>query len=360
MSEHDGLLELAQAGKRAGIEGLFHAYSARVYSFARRMTDVQQAQDVTIEAFKAVYRELVTFTTAAGVLLKLFERAFADALHRAKPFSVAEPGWSEVEGEPDEDRIELAVEAVNPRERGIWLLKLEGFADAEIAHVVGLEIRNEEARAASASRVTESLSLAKRQFLATLSMTPAVDALKAEEKADELGIGLSRRPAPAQVWATIERAVRAERIMRDEGRDEAPRRKAMNVPWMMILAIGALALLVGAGVTLRLCDGGPRGMPGKSSSLHLVVGVHEGEAGVWALGPEGAWTAISTERFADDGEFEMVSQFESWRSWYRRKADEAAFDRRKFNETGKMLADWLRGRAGPASTVEFRGVAEAQ
>ena len=241
MAENDGLVELAQAGKRAGFEGLFHAYAARVQGFALRMlADANGAQDVVVAAYKAVFREIVTFTSASGVLVKLYERAYAECLRLAPAVSGGDPEWRDVDPDAvvDDGGLLAAMKGVSPCERGLWLLKLDGLADVEVAFAAGMNVKSPDV----GGQVTSAIGLAKRQFLAGLSTAPSTDAAKASEVADQLGLMLPSRPVPPQVWATIDRTLRAERIVPDEAPE--PRRSGGDTPFPWWI-LGALALAAG-------------------------------------------------------------------------------------------------------------------
>ncbi len=239
MAENDGLVELAQAGKRAGFEGLFHAYGSRVQGFALRMlADAHGAQDVVVAAYTAVFREIVTFTSASGVLVKLYERAFTDCVRRAPSVPGGDPGWREVDPEAvDDGALQTAMRGVGPRERGLWLMKLDGLTDVEVAYAAGFDVRAPDVGA----QVAEGIALAKRQCLAGLSTAPSSDGAKASEMADQLGLMVPTRPVPPQVWATIDRTLRAERIVADEAR-AVKRGGGAAFPWWIV---GALAMAAG-------------------------------------------------------------------------------------------------------------------
>ncbi len=360
MAENDGLLELAQAAKRAGAEGLYRAYSGRLFSFVLRMlNDAHAAQDVTVEAFKTAFREVVTFTSAAGFLLKLYERAYHESYQRAMAIAPGKPEWREVDPEAfvgDEEKLQDALRGVPPKERGLWLLRLEGLTDVETAFAAGYDVKAADVGA----RVKDAIALAKRHFLAALSTEPAMDGAKAAEVADQLGLMFTRKPAPPQTWATLDRTLRAERIVADEAApDEAPKRGGGSggPPWMVIGVVAVVAL-IGLGIGLRACGTRERddvGWRRDAGLVNYVVAVHDNRAGVWSVAGS-TWTWVPVDTFDESEDSTIGDLLLAWSESWRTRHENPAFDPSAFNYRGREVFQWVRMKVGSEGEVRFRPV----
>ena len=146
------LVRVANADRDA-FEVLYHRYVRSIFGLAlRRLRDRGQAEEVTQEAFAAVWRSAESYRpergSAGGWLYTVARNAVLDRLRRnSRAATSAElPEMASPEGGPDEQaeqaytawRVHRALEKLNPNEREvIELAYWSGLSQSEVATVLG-------------------------------------------------------------------------------------------------------------------------------------------------------------------------------------------------------------------------------
>ena len=163
----DALL-LARVAKsdRDAFEVLYHRYVRSIFGLAlRRLRDRAQAEEVTQEAFAAVWRSAESYRpergSAGGWLYTVARNAIVDRLRRNGRIdtSFELPELPSPEGGPDEQaeqsymawRVHRALEALNPNEREvIELAYWSGLSQSEVASLLGQPLGTVKTRTRSA------------------------------------------------------------------------------------------------------------------------------------------------------------------------------------------------------------------
>lgn len=151
---------------RDAFEVLYHRYVRSVFGLAlRRLRDRAQAEEVTQEAFTAVWRSAKSFRpergSAGGWLYTVARNAVLDRLRRnSKVDTTFElPELASPEGGPEEQaeqahtawRIHRALEELNPNEREvIELAYWSGLSQSEVADFLGQPLGTVKTRTRSA------------------------------------------------------------------------------------------------------------------------------------------------------------------------------------------------------------------
>jgi RNA polymerase sigma-70 factor, ECF subfamily len=158
----------AQAGDETSFTILYHSYHRRIYYYLLRMVgNPEDASDLAAETFVKAWRGIPGILDGrrfSAWLYSIATRAALDYLRRQKRGQAL---WGDPDEEPGdehtfsfESRIEeqelvrLALEQVAPKPRACLLLQLEGFSQAEIADLVGLQRKS----------VGTYVSMAREQF----------------------------------------------------------------------------------------------------------------------------------------------------------------------------------------------------
>jgi RNA polymerase sigma-70 factor (ECF subfamily) len=167
------LLRVANADRDA-FEQLYHRYVRSVFGLAlRRLRDRAQAEEVTQEAFTAVWRSAESYRpergSAGGWLYTVARNAILDRMRRnARADTSAElPELASPDGGPDEQaeqaytawRVHRALEELNPNEREvIELAYWSGLSQSEVANFLGQPLGTVKTRTRSAlARLAEAL-----------------------------------------------------------------------------------------------------------------------------------------------------------------------------------------------------------
>ena len=157
----DGPSDAALLARVADADGdafelLYHRYVRSVFGLAlRRLRDRAQAEEVTQEAFTAVWRSAESFRpergSAGGWLYTVARNAILDRLRRnSRADTTAElPELASPEGGPDEQaeeahrawRVHRALEELTPNEREvIELAYWSGLSQSEVAEFLGIPL----------------------------------------------------------------------------------------------------------------------------------------------------------------------------------------------------------------------------
>lgn len=143
----------AQAGDEESFTALYHWYYAQIYRHLLRLVgNAEDAADLSQETFSKAWRGLVGVHDGRrfrGWLYKIATNAAMDHLRRKMRgrgfWSSPDAACSE---EPainfdcqveEQELVQLALSQVAPKPRVCLLLQLEGFSQAEIATLVGLQ-----------------------------------------------------------------------------------------------------------------------------------------------------------------------------------------------------------------------------
>jgi RNA polymerase sigma-70 factor (ECF subfamily) len=168
------LLARVANGDRGAFEILYHRYVRSVFGLAlRRLRDRFQAEEVTQEAFAAVWRSAGSYRpergSAGGWLYTIARNAIVDRLRRnGRADTTAElPDVASPEGGPDEQaeesyrawRVHRALEELKPNEREvIELAYWSGLSQSEVASYLGQPLGTVKTRTRSAlARLAEVL-----------------------------------------------------------------------------------------------------------------------------------------------------------------------------------------------------------
>jgi RNA polymerase sigma-70 factor (ECF subfamily) len=159
---------------RDAFEVLYHRYVRSIFGLAlRRLRDRAQAEEVTQEAFAAVWRSAESYRpergSAGGWLYTIARNAIVDRLRRnSRSDTTSElPEVASPEGGPDEQaeesyrawRVHRALEELNPNEREvIHLAYWSGLSQSEVANFLGQPLGTVKTRTRSAlARLAEVL-----------------------------------------------------------------------------------------------------------------------------------------------------------------------------------------------------------
>jgi RNA polymerase sigma-70 factor (ECF subfamily) len=164
-SDAELLARVANADRDA-FDVLYHRYIRSVFGLAlRRLRDRSQAEEVTQEAFTAVWRSAKSYQpergSAGGWLYAIARNAIVDRLRRnGRADTTAElPDVASPEGGPDEQaeesyrawRVHRALEELNPNEREvIELAYWSGLSQSEVASYLGQPLGTVKTRTRSA------------------------------------------------------------------------------------------------------------------------------------------------------------------------------------------------------------------
>ncbi|HXF97271.1 MAG TPA: sigma-70 family RNA polymerase sigma factor [Gaiellaceae bacterium] len=166
------LIERVADGDREAFEELYRRYARAVLGLAlRRLGDRGRAEDVTQDAFVAIWRSARTYDRrrggAPGWLYAIARNAVTDRLRRLpEPVGELEDG---VGGEPDPAeeaeaswiawRVHRALEVLPPRERSvIELAYWRGLSQSEIGAALGIPLGTVKTRTRSAlARLADEL-----------------------------------------------------------------------------------------------------------------------------------------------------------------------------------------------------------
>lgn len=170
------LIRLCKAGLAEGFEGLYSAYSHRVYATAVRiLLDRHQAEDVTQDVFLKVFRKIHTFRAEEAKfstwLYRVVVNSCTDRLRTRAKRTVAgldstlsaelvipdgRTPLGEAERKELQQKIEAALEDIEDEQRTILVLRvIEDLSYAEIAEVMDL----------STSQVRGRLHRARKAFI---------------------------------------------------------------------------------------------------------------------------------------------------------------------------------------------------
>jgi RNA polymerase sigma-70 factor (ECF subfamily) len=168
------LVRIANADRDA-FETLYHRYVRSVFGLAlRRLRDRGQAEEVTQEAFTAVWRSAASYRadrgSAGGWLYTVARNAILDRLRRnarATDTTFELPEVASPERGPDEQaeqahtawRVHRALEELSPNERQvIELAYWSGLSQSEVANFLGQPLGTVKTRTRSAlARLAEVL-----------------------------------------------------------------------------------------------------------------------------------------------------------------------------------------------------------
>ena len=147
------LLARVANADRDAFEVLYHRYVRSIFGLAlRRLRDRAQAEEVTQEAFAAVWRSAESYRpergSAGGWLYTVARNTIFDRLRRNSraETTVELPELTSPEGGPDEQaerayrawRVHRALEELNPNEREvIELAYWSGLSQSEVATLLG-------------------------------------------------------------------------------------------------------------------------------------------------------------------------------------------------------------------------------
>jgi RNA polymerase sigma-70 factor (ECF subfamily) len=168
------LLARVANADRDAFEVLYHRYVRSVFGLAlRRLRDRAEAEEVTQEAFTAVWRSAQSYRpergSAGGWLYTVARNAVVDRLRRnGRTETTAElPELASPEGGPDEQaeqaytawRVHRALEELNTKEREvIELAYWSGLSQSEVASFLGQPLGTVKTRTRSAlARLAEVL-----------------------------------------------------------------------------------------------------------------------------------------------------------------------------------------------------------
>lgn len=168
------LLARVANADRDAFEVLYHRYVRSFFGLAlRRLRDRAQAEEVTQDAFTAVWRSAESFRpergSAGGWLYTVARNAIVDRMRRnARADTTLEfPELASPEGGPDEQaeeayrawRVHRALEELNPNERQvIELAYWSGLSQSEVANLLGQPLGTVKTRTRSAlARLAEVL-----------------------------------------------------------------------------------------------------------------------------------------------------------------------------------------------------------
>jgi RNA polymerase sigma-70 factor (ECF subfamily) len=162
----EALLARVADADRDAFEVLYHRYVRSIFGLAlRRLRDRSQAEEVTQEAFTAVWRSAKSYRpergSAGGWLYTIARNAIVDRLRRnGRADATAElPDVASPEGGPDEQaeesyrawRVHRALEELNPNEREvIELAYWSGLSQSEVASYLGQPLGTVKTRTRSA------------------------------------------------------------------------------------------------------------------------------------------------------------------------------------------------------------------
>lgn len=160
------LLARVANADRDAFEVLYHRYVRSIFGLAlRRLRDRAQAEEVTQEAFAAVWRSAESYRqergSAGGWLYTVARNAIVDRLRRngRVDTSLELPELPSPEGGPDEQaeqsymawRVHRALEVLNPNEREvIELAYWSGLSQSEVASLLGQPLGTVKTRTRSA------------------------------------------------------------------------------------------------------------------------------------------------------------------------------------------------------------------
>jgi RNA polymerase sigma-70 factor, ECF subfamily len=160
------LLARVANADRDAFEVLYHRYVRSIFGLAlRRLRDRAQAEEVTQEAFAAVWRSAQSYRpergSAGGWLYTVARNAIVDRLRRNSraDTSYELPDLASPDGGPDEQaeqsdaawRIHRALETLNPNERQvIELAYWSGLSQSEVASFLGEPLGTVKTRTRSA------------------------------------------------------------------------------------------------------------------------------------------------------------------------------------------------------------------
>jgi RNA polymerase sigma-70 factor (ECF subfamily) len=160
------LLVRVGSADRDAFEVLYHRYARSIFGLAlRRLRDRGQAEEVTQEAFAAVWRSAQSYLpergSAGGWLYTVARNAVLDRLRRnARTATTAElPELASTEDGPDEQaeqaytawRVHRALEELKPDERKvIELAYWSGLSQSEVADFLGQPLGTVKTRTRSA------------------------------------------------------------------------------------------------------------------------------------------------------------------------------------------------------------------
>jgi RNA polymerase sigma-70 factor (ECF subfamily) len=160
------LLVRVGSADRDAFEVLYHRYARSIFGLAlRRLRDRGQAEEVTQEAFAAVWRSAQSYLpergSAGGWLYTVARNAVLDRLRRnARAATTAElPELASTEDGPDEQaeqaytawRVHRALEELKPDERKvIELAYWSGLSQSEVADFLGQPLGTVKTRTRSA------------------------------------------------------------------------------------------------------------------------------------------------------------------------------------------------------------------
>jgi RNA polymerase sigma-70 factor, ECF subfamily len=168
------LLARVAHADRDAFEVLYHRYVRSIYGLAlRRLRDRAQAEDVTQEAFTAVWRSAASYRpergSAGGWLYTVARNAIVDRIRRNGRADITSelPELASPDGGPDEQaeeayrawRVHRALEELNPNEREvIELAYWSGLSQSEVANFLGQPLGTVKTRTRSAlARLAEVL-----------------------------------------------------------------------------------------------------------------------------------------------------------------------------------------------------------
>lgn len=169
------LLARVANADRDAFETLYHRYVRSIFGLAlRRLRDRAEAEEVTQEAFAAVWRSAESYRaergSAGGWLYTVARNAILDRLRRnarTGPTLVELPELASPEGGPDEQaeqahtawRVHRALAELNPNEREvIELAYWSGLSQSEVANFLGQPLGTVKTRTRSAlARLAEVL-----------------------------------------------------------------------------------------------------------------------------------------------------------------------------------------------------------
>jgi RNA polymerase sigma factor (sigma-70 family) len=150
-------LETAEQPTRIGFDDLYRSSRDDVYAYvATLLRDRGAAEDVTATAFERAYRKRNTFMARRGSprawLFGIARNAALDELRRRQRMAPLDPELHQFDGEPIDERAELALQravvrqalaSLAPRERDLIALKFHGgLTNAELARVLGTSETN--------------------------------------------------------------------------------------------------------------------------------------------------------------------------------------------------------------------------
>lgn len=143
----------AQAGDETSFATLYHSYHRRIYYYLLRMVgNPEDASDLAAETFAKAWGAISGILDGRRFSSWLYSIATHTALDLLRRRKRDQAFWGSVDEESSDERIarfesrieeqelvRLALAQVAPKPRACLLLQIEGFSQAEIAGLVGLQ-----------------------------------------------------------------------------------------------------------------------------------------------------------------------------------------------------------------------------